>query len=319
MAGIWVLAETEERMLELLGLSKLLSPKLGCEVYALTWGEERDAQKYIEHGADEVLLMSPPGSGETLTAYVPVIAEEAKKMDPDVILVAATTRGKELAARLASALGTGLVSESSDFQVAQDGKTLAMQRVMYGGAAVQTVRCLTRPQMATVPPRCFAKALPEPGRKGEIRSLPPAPPYPVTVVERKPRSGQETNIEEARVVVCVGRGLEKHEDLEMVRELAKVIGGEIACTRPLAEELKWLPEETYIGLSGKKVKPDLYIGIGVSGQVQHTTGIRDSRIILAINKDENAPIFDMADLGVVGDLYQVLPELTKQLREAVKR
>jgi len=318
MAGIWVLAETEERMLELLSLGRDLSAKLGGKVYALTWGEEKDAQKYIECGADEVLLMSLPDGG-TLTAYVPVIVEEARKLDPDVVLVGATARGKELAARLASALQTGLVSECNNFELREDGKTLEMQRVIYGGAAVQTVCCLTRPQMATVPPRCFAKALPEPGRKGEIRFLPSPPPCPVRIRESKPRTGQETNIEEARVVICVGRGLEKQEDLELVKELAGVVGGEIACTRPLAEELKWLPEETYIGLSGKKIKPDLYIGIGVSGQVQHTTGIRDAKIILAINKDENAPIFDMADLGVVGDLYQVVPELTKQLREALKR
>ncbi|ADI01656.1 MAG TPA: electron transfer flavoprotein subunit alpha/FixB family protein [Syntrophothermus lipocalidus] len=319
MAGVWVLAETEERMFELLGLGKELSKQLGCKLFALAWGQQDDGRRYIEHGADEVMLMDPPGSDQPLIAYVPVIAEEARNHDPDVILVAATARGKELAARLASALGTGLVSECTSFRLREDGKTFDMERMVFGGAAVQTVTCVTRPQMATIPPRCFSKALPESGRQGEIRVLPAPPSCPVRVVDKKPRAQQAGNIEEARVVICVGRGLEKEEDLKLVRDLAEVVGGEIACTRPLAEELKWLPEETYVGLSGKKVKPDLYVGVGVSGQVQHTTGIRDAKIICAINKDENAPIFSMADLGIVGDLYQVLPELTKQLREAIKR
>lgn len=319
MAGVWVLAETEERMFELLGLGKELSKQLGCKLFALAWGQQDDGRRYIEYGADEVMLMDPPGSDQPLIAYVPVIAEEARNHDPDVILAAATARGKELAARLASALGTGLVSECTSFRLREDGKTFDMERMVFGGAAVQTVTCVTRPQMATIPPRCFSKALPESGRQGEIRVLPTPPPCPVRVIDKKPRAQQAGNIEEARVVICVGRGLEKEEDLKLVRDLAEVVGGEIACTRPLAEELKWLPEETYVGLSGKKVKPDLYVGVGVSGQVQHTTGIRDAKIICAINKDENAPIFSMADLGIVGDLYQVLPELTKQLREAIKR
>jgi electron transfer flavoprotein alpha subunit len=119
-------------------------------------------------------------------------------------------------------------------------------------------------------------------------------------------------------VVCVGRGVAKQEDLALVKELAKVLGGEVACSRPIAEEMHWLPEEVYLGISGKKVKPDLYVGIGVSGQIQHVTGIRDSKVIFAINRDENAPIFEAADYGIVGDLYQVVPKLIQELTSALK-
>jgi electron transfer flavoprotein alpha subunit len=129
---------------------------------------------------------------------------------------------------------------------------------------------------------------------------------------------QAVDITEAKIIVCVGRGVEKKEDVELARELAQVLGGEVACSRPVAEELRWLPEEVYLGISGKKVKPDLYVGVGVSGQIQHVTGIRDSKVIFAINKDENAPIFEAADYGIVGDLYQVVPKLIQELKSVLK-
>jgi electron transfer flavoprotein alpha subunit len=113
--------------------------------------------------------------------------------------------------------------------------------------------------------------------------------------------------------------VEKKEDIGLVKELADVLGGEVACSRPIAEELHWLPEEVYLGISGKKVKPDLYVGVGISGQIQHVTGIRDSKVIFAINRDENAPIFEAADYGIVGDLYQVVPKLVEELKSALKR
>ena len=126
------------------------------------------------------------------------------------------------------------------------------------------------------------------------------------------------DLSESRVVVCVGRGIEKKEDLAMARELAEVLGGAIGCTRPIAEEFHWLPEELCIGLSGAQVKPDLYLGIGVSGQVQHLTGIRSTKVIAAVNKDENAPIFKAADLGIIGDLYEVIPKLISELKKLKK-
>ena len=126
------------------------------------------------------------------------------------------------------------------------------------------------------------------------------------------------DLAQAKIIVCVGRGVEKPEDIKLARELADVLGGEVGCSRPIAEELNWLPEEFYLGISGKKVKPELYIGLGVSGQIQHVTGIRDSKVIFAVNRDENAPIFEAADYGIVGDLYQVVPKLIEELKLALK-
>jgi electron transfer flavoprotein alpha subunit len=137
----------------------------------------------------------------------------------------------------------------------------------------------------------------------------------VKVLERKVKERETKDIAEARVLVCVGRGIEKNEDIELARQLADALGGEIACTRPIAEEFHWLPEELCIGLSGVQVKPDLYLGIGVSGQVQHLTGFHNAKVIAAVNKDENSPIFKATDFGIVGDLYDVVPKLIAEFKK----
>jgi electron transfer flavoprotein alpha subunit len=141
----------------------------------------------------------------------------------------------------------------------------------------------------------------------------------VTVVKRTAKVREAVDVTEAKIIVCVGRGVEKQEDVKLARDLAEVLEGVVGCSRPIAEELRWLPEDVYLGISGKKVKPDLYIGVGVSGQIQHVTGIRDSKVIFAINRDENAPIFEASDYGIVGDLYQVVPLLIEELKTALKR
>jgi len=264
------------------------------------------------------LLLPPLADGQPLESCVPVIAEKAKTEDPDVFFITATQRGKEIAARLAARLNAGLCSGCTGFKVDKEKKSLAMERMLFGGLAVQTLVPATRPQMATVPPRTFDPAAPQEGREGNIRELPAIPPSAVTVVGRTAKVREAVDITEARIVVCVGRGVEKKKDVELARELARVLGGEVACSRPVAEELHWLPEEVYLGISGKKIKPDLYVGVGVSGQIQHVTGIRDAKVIFAINKDENAPIFEAADYGIVGDLYQVVPKLIQELKSALK-
>lgn len=319
MAGVWILAENRNQTLELLSVAAGLAEKLGTQVAAFLGGDPQLAQEYISCGADEVLILPPLAEDQPQEAYIPIIVEEARQGDPDIFLIAATLRGKEMAARIAARLNTGLCSGCTALQLEPTGEKLEMERLVFGGAAVQTVTCLTRPQMATIAPRTFAAAAPVAGRKGQVKELAPPPPGLVKILERKPKVRQSGDINEAKVLVCVGRGIEKEEDMALARGLAEVIGGELACTRPIAEEFHWLPEETYIGLSGQKVKPDIYIGIGISGQIQHVTGIRDARFISAINRDENAEIFSMADCGIVGDLYAVLPELTRELKQALKK
>jgi electron transfer flavoprotein alpha subunit len=250
-----------------------------------------------------------------MDSYIPIIIEEAKQNDPDLILISATARGKDIAARIASRLDTGLCSSCMSIAFDETNKALVMERLAYGGAAVQKVACTSRPAMATIPPRTYEPAMAEEGRRGQIRELPAPASSVVKVLQRKVKERVAKDIAEARVIVCVGRGMEKNEDLALARQLAEALGGEIACTRPIAEEYHWLPEELCIGLSGAQVKPDLYLGIGVSGQVQHVTGIRNARVIAAVNKDENAPIFKAADFGIVGDIYDVLPKLIAELKK----
>jgi electron transfer flavoprotein alpha subunit len=315
MAGIWIYAENREQTLELLNIGRRLAIKMGTTVSALLAGNRDAAPDYIAHGVDEVLLLPLPAADQSHDVHLPVIAEAAKEADPDVFLLASTARGKELAARIATRLETGLCSSCIALDYDENSKILEMQRLAYGGAALQKVTCLRRPAMATIPPRTFEPAAAEAGREGRIIELPPPPPANVKVLERKIRQRETRDITEAKVVVSVGRGFEKREDLALARQLADALGGEIGCTRPISEENHWLPEDLCIGLSGIQVKPDLYLGLGVSGQIQHVTGIRNAKVIAAVNKDENAPIFGVADFGIVGDLYDAVPKLIEELKK----
>lgn len=315
MAGIWIYAENREQTLELLNIGRQLAAKTGTTVSALLAGNPEAARDYIVHGADEVLLLPPLAADQSHEAYLPMIAAAAKEADPDVFLLAATARGKELAARIATRLETGLCSSCIALDYDENAKILEMQRLAYGGAALQKVTCLRRPVMATIPPRTFEPAATEDGREGNIRELPGSPLATIKILERKVRAREAKDITEAKVVVSVGRGFDKQEDLALARQLAEALGGEIGCTRTISEENHWLPEELCIGLSGIQVKPDLYLGIGVSGQIQHVTGIRNAKVIAAVNKDENAPIFGVADFGIVGDLYDAVPKLIEELKK----
>jgi len=315
MAGVWIIAENREQTLELMNIGRRLALKTGINVCAILFNDRERAGEYINRGADEVLLLPPLSEDQSLDVYIPIIVEEAKKTDPDIILLPATVRGKDLAASVAARLDTGLCSSCMDLNFDEGSKTLVMERLAYGGAAVQKVICTARPVMATIPQRTYEPAEAEEGRQGQIRELPAPPPSVVKIVERKVKERAAKDITEARTIVCVGRGMDKKDDLLLARQLADALGGEIGCTRPIAEELHWLPEELCIGLSGVQVKPDLYLGLGVSGQVQHVTGIRNAKVIAAVNKDENAPIFKSADFGIAGDLYDVAPKLIAELKK----
>jgi len=315
MAGVWIFAENHERTLEMLNIGRQLAAEMGTQVSALICRDHDRAHDYINHGADEVLSLPPLAGNQPLDAYIPVIAEESKNDDPDIILISATSRGKDIAARIASRLNAGLCSGCIAFKFDGERKTLIMERLAYGGAAVQKVVCSTRPVMATIPPKAFEPAAHEEGRQGQVRELPAPASSTLKVVERKMKERQAADITEAKVVVSVGRGIDKKEDIDLARQLADILGGEIACTRPISEELHWLPEELCIGLSGVQVKPEFYLGIGVSGQVQHVTGIRNAKVIAAINRDETAPIFKVAESGIGGDLYDIVPKLIAELKK----
>lgn len=314
MAAVWVLAENLEQGRELLNIGQTLANDLESKLTLITWQADL-SDEYIAYGADEILLLPPLPENEPLQSYIPVIVEKAKQDLPEVFLLISSLLGKEMGARIASQLGAGLGSECHDLRWIKEETALELDRLFYGGAAVQTVQLNRSPRMATVTPRSFTPAARQEGRTGTITPLPAPPASAVKVLERKPKAHAAGDINNARVIVCVGRGFEKEADLELARQLAEVLGGEIACTRPISQEMRWLPEDLCIGLSAKKVKPDLYIGLGVSGQIQHLTGIRDARVIVAVNQDNNAPVFSAADYGITGDLYEVVPRIIEALRK----
>jgi len=301
--------------MELLNIGGQLAAKTGTGISVLTVRPRDKAEEYAQFGADEIMLLAPLAAGQSLDAYIPVIADEAKAKDPDLILVSATAKGKDLAARLAARLDAGMCSSCQTINFDEGSKKFIMERLAYGGAGIQKITCTTRPAMATIPPKTFEAAAPAQKGSGNIRELPVPGPSAVKILEKKVREREAKDITEARVIACVGRGVDKKEDISLVRQLAEALDGDIGCTRPIAEELHWLSEEFCIGISASEVKPDLYIGVGVSGQVQHVTGVRNAKIIAAINKDENAPIFDVADLGIIGDLYDVVPKLIAELKK----
>jgi electron transfer flavoprotein alpha subunit len=228
------------------------------------------------------------------------------------MLIGSTRNGKPLAARLAMRLETGCVPDCARLSV-DENRRLVGERITYGGNAVARVTFRSKPQIATVPARAFEKPeLKE--RKGEIVKVDVKVEEPKTeVVETKPIEASSVKIEEADVIVSCGRGLAKKEDKALLDELATTLCGQVGCSRPLVEDRKWFTE--WVGLSGHKVKPKLYIACGISGVIQHVAGIRDAKTIVVINKDEQAPIFEVADYAVVGDLYEILPAL----KEAIKK
>jgi len=315
MAGIWIIAETREQALELLEAGRTLAPDMGAALTAVVRKVAGPPEDYIARGADEVLLLAELPPEAPFGAHLPVIEQEAKTASPDLILFIASARGKEMAARLAARLGAGLCSGCTALAFDKGSGSIRMERLAYGGAAIQKLTSSAKPVIVAVPPRSFEPAQAVDGRKGKTRELPSPPPSAVRVLERKPKEKVAKDITEARVIVCAGRGFDKKEDLALARALADALGGELGATRPLTEEMHWLPEDLCIGLSGVQVKPELYVGLGVSGQIQHMTGVRGAKIVCAVNRDENAPIFALSDFGIVGSLYEVVPKLIAELKK----
>ena len=315
MAGIWIIAETREQAFELLGAGRSLAPDMGAALTAVVRKEAGPPEELIARGADEVLVLAELPPEAPFGAHLPVIEQEAKTASPDLILFISSARGKEMAARLAARLGAGLCSGCTALAFDKGSGSIRMERLAYGGAAIQKLSSSAKPVIVAVPPRSFEPAQVVDGRQGKTRELPSPPPSAVRIIEKKPKEKVAKDITEARVIVCAGRGFDKKEDLALARELADALGGELGATRPLTEEMHWLPADLCIGLSGVQVKPELYVGLGVSGQIQHMTGVRGAKVVCAVNRDENAPIFALSDFGIVGSLYEVVPKLIAELKK----
>ncbi|MEA2089609.1 MAG: electron transfer flavoprotein subunit alpha/FixB family protein [Thermoproteota archaeon] len=315
---VWVFSENRNLMLELLGKGRQLADKLQTKLTAILLGKnaKNQAQQLIQHGADKILLMDNPKLEKfRLEPYLSVLTELAARRKPEIILIGSTCNGKELASRLAVRLETGCVPDCTELNINENGQ-LTMKRIVYGGNAVAKMMCKTKPEIVTVPPRVFEKLEPK-EKTGEITEVDVKIEEPKTeIVETKEVEARKVALEEANVIISGGRGVKNKEDFEMFNQLAETLRGQIGNSRPIAEDRRWFTD--WIGLSGRKVTPSLYVACGISGMIQHVAGIRDSQVIVAVNKDPEAPIFEVADYIVVGDLYDIIPALTSELKKILK-
>ena len=317
MAEILVFSEKDDLAFELVSKGRELGAALNVGVAAALLGEGAGARsdEYFAYGADRVYVAHHRALAHFhAEAFAEALYQIAQKNDAQVLLLASTKRGKELSPRVAQKLGAGCVTDVSAVEV-QDGNLL-VSRYALGGNTVASEFIKTPHKVIAVMPKTFELGAKE-ARQGEVVTVDLDLKEPRTrIVERREKAGEAVNLEEAEVLVCIGRGLEKKEDLGIIEELARALGAEIGCTKTLCSDYQWLSEDRLVGLSGKKTSPRLVISVGISGQIQYTVGIRGARIAVAINKDGQAPIFALSDYGIVGDLYQVVPKLVEALRAA---
>lgn len=306
MNNIWVIADVAEQAYEL--ITKAVS--IGGTVTAYVNGGQAEADECFTYGANHVKLIPIPKE-TTWEKYALVLASDSEQAKPELVLVSATRRGKTLAAYLGGLINAPVVTESKKLEVS--GDTISMSRTIFGGLAEKELEVSDHTVIVSVVPGTFSAAKAGTDGSGEVATL-TVEAGKTAVIERKEKEAAAVNLSDSDVVIGVGRGFGEKENLKYAEELAAILGGEIGCSRPVTEDFHWLPEEQYIGISGQVIKPNLYLCAGVSGQIQHVYGIRDTKTIVAIDKNENAPIFKVADYYIVGDLNEVLPELASALK-----
>jgi electron transfer flavoprotein alpha subunit len=312
MASILVFSERANLAFELLGRAKELGGQMGLDVVAAAFNPA-DAEAYLTRGASKVFY---PDQVELkdfeASVYSQALAQIAQRAGASMILLGSTRRGKELAGRLAQKFQAGCLTDVKSLEW-KGGKMICMRNAF--GGATEAAQAITTPfQVIALMPRAYEPA-PEGEKKGEIVSLQlDLKPSRVKVLKKSEKDTGAVDIQGAEILVCVGKGLARQEDLKMIEDLAQALGGLLACTKPLATDLKWLPEDRIVGLSGKIGKPRLALCLGISGQVQFTVGIREAKTIMAINTDPSAYIFQIADYGLIADLHQAVPQLTAAIR-----
>ncbi|MCI5935385.1 MAG: electron transfer flavoprotein subunit alpha/FixB family protein [Lachnospiraceae bacterium] len=322
---------------ELLGKAKELAADLGTDVTAVLLGSNVKGltDKLAEYGADKVIVVDDPALETYRTEpYAHALASVINEYKPEIMLVGATAIGRDLGPTVSARVATGLtadctVLEIGDFPlVATPGKEdeqkhnqLLMTRPAFGGNTIATIACPdNRPQMATVRPGVMQKIAPIAGAKAEIIEYNPGFEVNnryVEILEVVKAVGQVENIMDAKILVSGGRGVGSAENFKMLQDLADALGGMVSCSRAVVEN-GWLAPDYQVGQTGKTVRPNVYFAIGISGAIQHVAGMEESDIIIAINKDADAPIFDVADYGIVGDLNKIVPALTEAIKAQVK-
>jgi electron transfer flavoprotein alpha subunit len=314
---VLVYSDDKKLVLELLRPGREISDELGKNTKALIIGktDEVFAKELISYGADEVIIAETDIDMFKVEEYADLIEKIIKETNEEIILIGSNKNGKELASRLAAKIDAGCIIDCINIY-AKDEK-LTVERVIYSGNAIAVEQFNSKPQIITVPIKVYEPLKRDENRTGKISKKKfDVGKYSSKVLRIQEMQTGDVNVEEAEIIVSCGRGFKNKEDIKLVQELADVLKGRtVGCSRPIAADMKWLSEDHWIGLSGHKVKPKLYIAAGISGQIQHIAGMRDSRVIVAINKDPEALIFKSADYGIVGDLYEVIPKLTTKIKE----
>jgi electron transfer flavoprotein alpha subunit len=305
MASVVCYSEDVSRLAELITFAKAASQS----VLAITTSIVQEG--IASFGEDELIVAGPVEPQKLDVEGVCELIKKHISSDTKLVLLSATKFGKEVASRLGAKLDTAVSNDCKSFVLEQN--SVKVVRMVLSGNGVSTEELSKLPAIVSLQSGLL---VPKPSEKSAnvIRVGYTALSKSLTL-EVKSKGGGVVKLEDAEKIVAVGRGVQKREDLSMIEKLAAVLGAAVGCSRPLAADLGWLSDDQWIGLSGKKVKPKLYIAIGISGQVQHIAGMRDSKVVVAINKDPNAPIFANSDYCIVGDLYAIVPELIKALSE----
>lgn len=328
--GVWVFIEHERGVThpvawELLGEGRKLADRLGVELAGVVLGGN-DAglttvcEQAFQYGADLCYLMQDPILTDYRNEpYTKGMTELVNQYQPEIVLLGATTLGRDLAGSIATTLATGLTADCTELNIDPENRSLAATRPTFGGSLLCTIQTLNyRPQMATVRPRVMQMPEPDATRTGRIieASLGLVETDIVTKVLQfiPDDTTNQAQLAYADIIVAGGRGLKRPENFQLIWDLAKVLGAEVGATRPLVQA-GWVTADRQVGQTGKTVRPKLYIAAGISGAIQHRVGMESSDVIIAINEDPNAPIFDFATYAIVGNAMQILPALTNAFRE----
>jgi electron transfer flavoprotein alpha subunit len=305
--------------LELIGKARELALVTGHPVYALMIGSDikEKARKLLHYGVDKVFVYDYPELADfKIDIYTNAFSDFIEKVKPSSIMVGATNLGRTLAPRVAARQRTGLTADCTRLEMKENSDLVQIRPAFGGNIMAQIVTPKHRPQFCTVRYKIFSAPAPLEHFTGDVVLMELSPEqlqsvFSILSIEDKPR---EVDISEAEIIVAAGRGIKSKDDMALIEELTKLLGGVSACTRPLVEN-GWFDPKRQIGLSGRTVKPKLIITVGISGSVQFVAGMRNSDCIIAINQDENASIFDVAHYGLCGDLYEIIPQLIEMIRE----
>ena len=328
-SGVWVWVEqfngrTGGISVEMLGQGRKLADRRNVALTACVLGHhvEHIAKEAVSFGADRVFLVDDPSLAVYRTApYAGALVNLVREYKPEIFLLGASTRGRDLAGSVASVIYTGLTADCTGLEIDPETGLLLQTRPAFGGNIMATIICPDhRPQMASVRHRVFEMPVADPRREGQVVAVKPAlsAEQITTRVVDFILEKDEVNLADARIIVSGGRGVGGPAGFETIRKLADVLGGAVGSSRS-AVDAGWISYAHQIGQTGRTVRPDLYIACGISGQIQHLAGMKTSKVIVAINKNRDAPIFNIANYGIVGDLFQIVPALTEQFKKKLHK